>query len=141
VAVGDETKATPPIDMDSPASVAVSSGFGAADLIEGRLSVGLRASRGSGGGSQAAALRVVSVTANFTLPGSASAPVYDDNGNMLSDGSYGNRGYGYDTLGRLIAVESDGLAASYELDGFGNRCAETINGVTTEPRWISWRLG
>ena len=59
------------------------------------------------------------------------APVYDANGNLLTDGSYGNRAYSYDALGRLTGVTGNGTTAMYALDGAGNRTAEALNGVTT----------
>jgi RHS repeat-associated protein len=70
--------------------------------------------------------------ANAAPGGGATAPVYDDNGNMTSDGSYGNRQYAYDTLGRLASVTgSDGSLTTYALDGFGNRWSQTTGTTTT----------
>jgi RHS repeat-associated protein len=61
----------------------------------------------------------------------STAPTYDDNGAMTSDGSYGNRTFAYDALGRLTAVSGIGLSASYTYDGNGNRVGQTVNGTTT----------
>jgi RHS repeat-associated protein len=52
---------------------------------------------------------------------------YDDNGALTADPA---RGYGYDGFGRLTSI-SGTTAASYSLDGTGNRVAQTVAGVTT----------
>ncbi|MCI0345961.1 MAG: RHS repeat-associated core domain-containing protein [Chloroflexi bacterium] len=44
---------------------------------------------------------------------------------------YGNRTFTYDALGRLTGVTGNGVAATYTLDGDGNRWAETLNAATT----------
>jgi len=69
-----------------------------------------------------ASLDAVSVTVDYTTSAAvALAPVYDDNGNLLTDGTYGNRTYTYDPLGRLTGVTGNGISATYTLDGGGNR--------------------
>jgi RHS repeat-associated protein len=79
-----------------------------------------------------ASLDAVSVTVDYTTAGGAgTAPTYDGNGAMTSDGTYGNRAFTYDALGRLTGVTGPGVTATYALDGAGNRWAETLNGVTT----------
>jgi RHS repeat-associated protein len=75
-------------------------------------------------------LDVVSVQVDYTTPVTAAAPTYDDDGNMLTDGSYGNRSYTYDGFGRLTAVGGP-TQATYTLDGAGNRLAQTVSGLTT----------
>jgi RHS repeat-associated protein len=62
---------------------------------------------------------------------SPAAPVYDANGNLTGDGSYGGRTYSYDPLGRLVGVSGAGHSATYELDGAGNRLAQTLDSVST----------
>ena len=52
---------------------------------------------------------------------------YDDNGALTADPA---RGYGYDGFGRLVSI-SGTTAATYSLDGAGNRLAQTFAGVTT----------
>jgi RHS repeat-associated protein len=96
------------------------------------LAIRVRVSRPSGNNPAFTAnLDAVSVTANYTTTAVATAPTYDDNGNLLTDGTYGNRTFTYDALGRLTGVTGDGVGATYTLDGAGNRWAETINSVTT----------
>ena len=68
---------------------------------------------------------------DYTTPGTPAAPTYDDNGNMTSDGSYGNRTYAYDTLGRLTSVTAAGATTTYSLDGAGNRWSQTTGAATT----------
>ena len=64
-------------------------------------------------------------------PAGGTAPTYDGNGNMLTDGSYGGRTYTYDTLGRLSGVTVGGVTTTYSLDGSGNRWSQTTSGTTT----------
>jgi len=74
---------------------------------------------------------VVSVNVEWTGPPVGLAPTYDANGNLLSDGTYGNRTYTYDALGRLTGVAGNGQTLTYNIDGLGNRWAESVNGITT----------
>jgi RHS repeat-associated protein len=56
---------------------------------------------------------------------------YDDNGNLLSDGT---NTYIYDSANRLKSVTSisnPSLVTSYQYNGLGDRLKETVNGVTT----------
>jgi RHS repeat-associated protein len=130
VAKGTEltNAAEPTADTTQPYTV---SGLTRADLVN-NLEINVRASRGSSNTAVTMSLDAVSIQVGYTVPGgSASAPTYDDNGNMLTDGSYGNRTFTYDALGRLTGVTGIGTTATYTLDGAGNRLAETVNGVTT----------
>ncbi|MCI0345958.1 MAG: RHS repeat-associated core domain-containing protein, partial [Chloroflexi bacterium] len=106
-------------------------GLTRAELLDGTFEVQVRASRGNSNTALTASLDAVSVTVDHTIPGAAAAPTYDANGNMLTDGSYGNRTYTYDALGRLTGVNGNGVAATYTLDGDANRWAETLNAVMT----------
>ncbi|WP_369979305.1 RHS repeat-associated core domain-containing protein [Xanthomonas bundabergensis] len=55
---------------------------------------------------------------------------YDDNGNLLNDGS---RSYVWDDRDRLIRIEQGGTAiASFSYDALGRRTAKTENGTTTQ---------
>lgn len=54
--------------------------------------------------------------------------VWDDNGNVISDGVYT---YIYDTADRLIGVNGTGLAVNNEYNGFGDCLSETANSQTT----------
>jgi YD repeat-containing protein len=67
--------------------------------------------------------------ANRLVTASGVSYVWDDNGNLLSDGVYT---YTYDTANRLIGVSWAGVAASYEYNGFGDRLSEIANSQTTE---------
>jgi YD repeat-containing protein len=108
------------------------SGLTRADLLNGAFEVQVRASRGNSNTAFTASLDAVSVQVDYTVPGSpAVAPTYDNNGNMTSDGSYGNRAYAYDTLGRLVSATAGGATTTYALDGSGNRWSQTTGGVTT----------
>jgi RHS repeat-associated protein len=102
-----------------------------ANLLNGTFEVQVRATRGNDNTAFTASLDAVSVKVDYTVPGTAAAPTYDDNGNMTSDGSYGNRTYAYDTLGRLTSVTRGGATTTYALDGAGNRWSQTTGAVTT----------
>jgi YD repeat-containing protein len=52
--------------------------------------------------------------------------LWDDNGNLLSDGVYT---YTYDTANRLAGVSGAGQTVSYSYNGLGDRLSETVNGV------------
>lgn len=54
--------------------------------------------------------------------------VWDDNGNVISDGVYT---YTYDTADRLIGMSGTGLAVNNEYNGLGDRLSETVNDQTT----------
>lgn len=54
---------------------------------------------------------------------------YDDNGNLLDDGA--GRTFNYDSLSRLVGIDTAGLTVSYTLDGVGNRLAATVDATTT----------
>ncbi len=57
------------------------------------------------------------------------AYTYDDNGNLLSDGT---NSYTYDSANRLKTVTNNqGAVTSYQYNGLGDRLKETVNGVTT----------
>jgi RHS repeat-associated protein len=63
-------------------------------------------------------------TANFT---------YDQNGNLETrTDAAGTTTYSYDALNQLVAVAGPGGSFSYEYDPFGNRVAETVDGVRRE---------
>ena len=128
VARGSEliNSAEPTSDTTQTYTVA---GLTRADLLNS-LEINVRATRGNSNTAVTASLDAVSIEVAYTVPG-GSAPTYDDNGNLLTDGSYGNRTYSYDALGRLTGVAGNGTTATYTLDGAGNRTAETLNGVTT----------
>ena len=53
---------------------------------------------------------------------------WDDNGNLLSDGT---KTYTYDSANRLVAVSGEQVAVSYAYNGLGDRLQETTNGQTT----------
>jgi RHS repeat-associated protein len=55
--------------------------------------------------------------------------LWDDNGNLLSDGVYT---YTYDIANRLVGVSGTGLAVSYSYNGLGDRLSETANELTTQ---------
>jgi RHS repeat-associated protein len=108
------------------------SGLTRADLLDGTFEVQARASRGNSNTAFTASLDTVSVQVDYTIPGPpAAAPTYDNNGNMTSDGSYGNRTYAYDTLGRLASVTAGGATTTYALDGTGNRWSQATGATTT----------
>jgi RHS repeat-associated protein len=54
---------------------------------------------------------------------------YDDNGNLLDDGSYG---YSYDAANRLILVDDGVSSASYFYNGDGARIAQIEDGLRTD---------
>jgi YD repeat-containing protein len=62
---------------------------------------------------------------------------WDNNGNLTGDGL---RTFTYDTANRLTGV-TGGITASFEYNGDGDRLAQTVNGVTAKPPFISqdWR--
>lgn len=107
------------------------SGLSRADLLNGALTVRVRATRGNSNTAFTASLDAVSVQVDYTTPVPGVAPSYDDNGNLTADGTYGNRTYAYDTLGRLTSVVAGGATTSYALDGAGNRWSETTGSQTT----------
>ena len=136
VYVGGVARGTELVNTAEPTSDTVQtytvSGLTRADLLDGTFEVQVRASRGNSNTVVTASLDAVTVTVDYTTGGGAgTAPVYDDNGNMTSDGSYGNRSYAYDTLGRLASVTSGGSTTSYSLDGAGNRWSQTTGAVST----------
>ena len=127
-ALGSETVNSAEPIADTAQSFTVS-GVTRSDLAN--LKVRVRATRGNSNNAFTASLDSISIKVDYSYPPVAAAPTYDNNGNMTSDGSYGNRTYTYDALGRLTGVAGNGVTASYALDGQGNRWAETINGSTT----------
>src|ERR1044071_7487773 len=54
--------------------------------------------------------------------------VYDDNGNLTSDGI---NTYTWNARDQLAAISGPGLAASFTYDAVGRRASKTINGATT----------
>jgi RHS repeat-associated protein len=134
VARGTELTNTTSPTTDTTQTYSVT-GLTRADLLDGALTIRVRASRGNSNTAVTASLDAVTVTAFYPAPGGPSAaPTYDDDGNMTSDGTYGNRTYVYDTLGRLTSVTVTAPVSStttYTLDGSGNRRSQTTGGVTT----------
>jgi YD repeat-containing protein len=57
-----------------------------------------------------------------------SSEAYDANGNVTSTGG---KSFTYDSENHLISMSASGTSASIIYDGFGNRVAKTVNGVTT----------
>ena len=135
VYVSNTARGTELIDSAEPTSDTTESysvsGLTRADLLNGAFEVQVRASRGNSNTAFTASLDNVSVKVDYTVPGTPAAPTYDDNGNMTSDGSYGNRTYAYDTLGRLTQVTSGGATTTYSLDGSGNRWSQTTGAAST----------
>jgi RHS repeat-associated protein len=62
------------------------------------------------------------------------AYTYDDNGNLISDGS---RTYTWNARDQLTAI-SDADTASFEYDGLGRRRTATVNGQTTSTLYDGW---
>ena len=107
------------------------SGLTRADLLDAVFQVQVRATRGNTNTAFTASLDVVSVQVDYTTPPAGAAPTYDANGNMTSDGTYGNRTHTFDALGRLTGSSGGGTSVIYTLDGDGNRIAETVGSTTT----------
>jgi len=57
------------------------------------------------------------------------AYTWDDNGNLLNDGT---RSYSYDHANRLTQVVSGTLTTGFTYNGAGDRVAKTVDGVTTD---------
>ena len=57
------------------------------------------------------------------------AYTWDDNGNLLNDGT---RSYSYDHANRLVQVVSGTLTTEFAYNGVGDRVARTLDGVTTD---------
>ena len=53
---------------------------------------------------------------------------YDDNGNLLSDGT---RSYSWDARDRLVGL-SGGASGSFTYDALGRRTSKTVSGITTK---------
>jgi len=130
VAKGSELVNTAEPTADTTQTFTVS-GLTRADLLDGTLQIRVRATRGNSNTAFTASLDAVAVQVDYTAPVSPAAPTYDDNGNMTSDGTYGNRTHAYDTLGRQTGVTAGGATTSYALDGAGNRWSQTTAGTTT----------
>src|SRR5260221_8136767 len=126
---GTELTTSTPASTDTVQRFTVS-GLTRADLLDGQLTVRVRATRGNGA-AFTASLDAVSVDVAYTSIAAAAAPTYDANGNLTSDGSYGNRTYAYDALGRLTGATGNGHTTTYGLDGLGNRWSETTDATTT----------
>jgi RHS repeat-associated protein len=54
--------------------------------------------------------------------------IYDNNGNLTSDGI---NTYVWDARDQLVSTSGPGFAASFQYDAFGRRVAKTFNGTTT----------
>jgi len=54
--------------------------------------------------------------------------VYDNNGNLLNDGT---NTYTYDSANRLKTLSNQSSVSSYQYNGLGDRLQETVNGSTT----------
>jgi hypothetical protein len=54
---------------------------------------------------------------------------WDDNGNLLGDGS---NSYTYDHANRLIGLSGSGMIASYAYNGLGDRLQQSVDSVTTD---------
>jgi len=65
---------------------------------------------------------------SFNPDDELSSEAYDSNGNVLSTGG---KAFTYDSENHLMTMTGSGMAASIVYDGFGNRVAKTVNGVTT----------
>ena len=126
---GSEFTNTSSPTTDTTQTYAVS-GLTRADLLN-NFEVQVRTSRANNNTAFTASLDAVSVTVGYTTVTPGTAPTYDDNGNMLTDGTYGGRTFTYDALGRLTGVTGNGITATYGLDGFGNRWSETLNSTPT----------
>ncbi|MFO0811060.1 MAG: RHS repeat-associated core domain-containing protein [Gemmataceae bacterium] len=63
----------------------------------------------------------------FTALGSAT-PTYDNNGNLLTDGTWT---YTYDAWNRLVSATNGTTTVTYGYDALGRRITETTGGTTT----------
>jgi RHS repeat-associated protein len=54
--------------------------------------------------------------------------IYDNNGNLTSDGT---NTYTWNARNQLVSMSGPGLSASFQYDALGRRSGKTINGVTT----------
>jgi len=70
---------------------------------------------------------IMSSILNYTLDDELTSEIYDANGNAIS---VGGKTFGYDSENRLTTMNGGAVGIVY--DGFGNRVAETANGVTTK---------
>ena len=57
-----------------------------------------------------------------------SSEAYDQNGNTIATGG---KNFTYDAENHLTSMTASGTAVTMIYDGFGNRVAKTVNGVTT----------
>ena len=64
----------------------------------------------------------------LTQRGSATL-VYDQNGNLTSDGV---NTYTWNARNQLVSISGAGMSASFSYDSFGRRKSKTVNGTTTE---------
>ncbi|MFA6961192.1 MAG: RHS repeat-associated core domain-containing protein [Opitutaceae bacterium] len=78
-------------------------------------------------------------TQNYQVSVAAAPTVtytYDDDGNLLSDGT---RTYTWDTFSRLKTVTTGGSTSTFNYDGVGRRVHELVNGVLVK-QWL-WADG
>ncbi|MBI3242750.1 MAG: hypothetical protein HYZ49_10705 [Chloroflexi bacterium] len=66
--------------------------------------------------------------ANRLISVNGTAYIWDNNGNLLNDGT---NEYTYDAANRLTSVTGGGNTSSYAYNGLGDRVSQTVNGVTT----------
>ncbi|MBI3242747.1 MAG: hypothetical protein HYZ49_10690 [Chloroflexi bacterium] len=68
--------------------------------------------------------------ANRLISANGTAYIWDNNGNLLNDGT---NEYVYDAANRLTSVtrSDQSTVSSYQYNGLGDRVSQTVNGVTT----------
>ena len=68
-------------------------------------------------------------TANQLIQFNSETLTYDENGNLVDDGTYS---YNWDAQNRLVGMNGPGTSASFDYDAFGRRVSKTINSMTTD---------
>jgi YD repeat-containing protein len=66
--------------------------------------------------------------ANRMTSASGVSYTWDDNGNLLDDGT---NTYSYDHANRLVGATKQGSSISYGYNGLGDRLSQTMNSTTT----------